>query len=161
LLSIMIVPYVTAVSYDACRAVPRSQREGALALGATRWQTIWSVVLPYARPGIIGGCFLGRGRALGETVAVAMLIGHRAEIELSPFGLGNSIASVIANEFTEANYDLYLAALVELGLVLLLVSVVVNSVARLLIRRVSLNRSGRRPRERRFAFWNRRDVSGK
>jgi phosphate transport system permease protein len=137
LLSIMIVPYVAAVSYDACRAVPRSQREAALALGATRWQTIASVVLPYARPGIIGGCFLALGRALGETMAVTMLIGNRPAISLSPFALGNSIASVIANEFTEATYELYLSALVELGLVLLLVSVVVNSLARVLIRRVS------------------------
>jgi phosphate transport system permease protein len=155
LLSIMVVPYITAVSFDACRSVPRSQREAALALGATRWQTIRTAVLPYARPGIIGGCFLALGRALGETMAVTMLIGNRADISLSPFALGNSIASVIANEFTEATYDLYLSALVELGLVLLLVSVIVNSLARLLIRRlhgartdrarVELVRSGKRP----------------
>ncbi|HEV3203315.1 MAG TPA: phosphate ABC transporter permease subunit PstC [Gemmataceae bacterium] len=137
ILSIMIVPYIAAVSHDVCRAVPRSQREGALALGSTRWQMIWSVVLPYARPGIIGGCFLALGRALGETMAVTMLIGNRTNIDLSPFALGNSIASVIANEFTEATYDLYLSALVELGLLLLLVSVIVNSLARLLIRRVT------------------------
>jgi phosphate transport system permease protein len=148
ILSIMIVPYVAAVSYDACRAVPRSQREAALALAATRWQTIWSVVLPYARPGILGGCFLALGRALGETMAVTMLIGNRPEISLSPFALGNSIASVIANEFTEATYDLYLSALVLLGLVLLLVSVVVNSLARLLIRRVS-----RGPRKKSLFSW--------
>src|SRR5205807_7915651 len=137
ILAIMIVPYITAVSYDVCQAVPRSQREGSLALGATRWQTIWSVVLPYARPGIIGACFLALGRALGETTAVTMLIGNKPEISLSPFAMGNSIASVIANEFTEATYDLYLSALVALGLVLLLVSVVVNALARLLIWQVS------------------------
>jgi phosphate transport system permease protein len=137
ILSIMIVPYIAAVSYDVCRAVPRAQREASLALGATRWQTIWRVVLPYARPGIIGGCFLALGRALGETMAVTMLIGNRPVISASPFALGNSIASVIANEFMEAVYSLHRSALVELGLVLLLVSVIVNSLARLLIRRVS------------------------
>lgn len=142
ILSIMIVPYVAAIAYDVCQAVLRSQREGALALSATRWQMIWSVVLPYARPGILGGGFLALGRALGETMAVTMLIGNRPEIRFSPFALGNSMASVIANEFTEATYDLYLSALIELGLVLLLVSVVVNSLARLLIWRVS--RIGRR-----------------
>src|SRR6184192_2911748 len=115
-LGIMIIPYAAAVSFDVIRAVPRSQREGALALGATRWQTIWSVVLPYARPGIIGACFLALGRALGETMAVTMLIGNRSEIKLSPFALGDSIASAIANQFTEATYDLYLSALAELGL---------------------------------------------
>ncbi|HEV3263423.1 MAG TPA: phosphate ABC transporter permease PstA, partial [Gemmataceae bacterium] len=131
-----------AVSFDVCRAVPRAQREGALALGASRWQTIWSVVLLYARPGIIGGCFIALGRAIGETMAVTMLIGNRTYFPwplwtATPFDLGNSIASVIANEFTAASYDLYLSALVELGLVLLLVSVVVNTLARLLIWRVS------------------------
>src|SRR5207302_5364635 len=137
ILAIMIVPYVTAVSYDVCRAVPRTQREAALALGATRWRTIWSVVLPYARPGIVGACFIALGRALGETMAVTMLIGNSANIEFSLFAKGDTIASVIANQFTEATYDLYLSALVELALVLLAVSVVVNSLARFLIWRVS------------------------
>jgi phosphate transport system permease protein len=137
ILSIMIVPYVASVSFDVIRAVPRAQREGALSLGATRWQTIQRVVLSYARPGIVGGCFLALGRALGETMAVTMLIGNKTTISLSPFVMGNSIASVIANEFQEATYDLYLSALVQLGLVLLLVSVVVNSLARLLIWQVS------------------------
>jgi phosphate transport system permease protein len=136
ILAIMIVPYVAAVGYDVCQAVPGSQRAGALALGATRWQMIWRVVLPYARPGIVGGCFLALGRALGETMAVTMLIGNRPEIVLSPFAMGDSIASAIANQFTEAPYDLYLSALVELGLVLLLVNVVVNTLARILIWRV-------------------------
>lgn len=142
ILSIMVVPYIAAVSYDACRAVPQSQRSAALALGATRWQTIWSAILPVARPGIIGGCFLGLGRALGETMAVTMLIGNRPEIRFSPFAMGNSIASVIANEFTEATYDLYLSALVELGLVLLVVSLVINSFARILIWKVTRSGSG-------------------
>jgi phosphate transport system permease protein len=137
ILSIMIVPYVAAVSFDVIRAVPHSQREGAFALGASRWHGIWTVVLPYARPGIIGGSFIALGRALGETMAVTMLIGNKTQIDFSPLAWGNSIASVIANEFTEASYDLYLSALVELGLVLLMVSVVVNSLARLLIWKVA------------------------
>ncbi|MCC7085051.1 MAG: phosphate ABC transporter permease subunit PstC [Pirellulales bacterium] len=156
LLSIMIVPYSTAVSYEACRAVPHAQREAALALGATRLKAIWSVVFPHARPAITGGCFLALGRALGETMAVTMLIGNRSIIDLSPFALGNSIASVIANEFTEATYDLYLSALVELGLVLLLVSVVVNSLARVLIGRVRLNRSGQPVNRGRLTCWRRK-----
>src|SRR5262249_42302809 len=109
ILSIMIVPYIAAVPFHSCPAVPRSPREGALGPGASRWQTIWSVVLPYARPGILGGCFLALGRALGETMAVTMLIGNRPVIDVSLFAVGNSIASVIANEFTEAAYDLYLS----------------------------------------------------
>jgi phosphate transport system permease protein len=158
LLSIMIVPYIAAVSFDVCRAVPRAQREASLALGATRWQTIRSVVLPYASPGIVGGCFLALGRALGETMAVTMLIGNRPEISLSPFALGNSIASVIANEFTEATYDLYLSALVQLGLVLLLVSVVVNSLARLLILRVSSGKRVRTLFQGRLGWWKGRAI---
>jgi phosphate transport system permease protein len=142
-LGIMIIPYAAAVSFDVIRAVPRSQREPALALGATRWQMIWSVVLPYARPGIIGGCFLALGRALGETMAVTMLIGNRPDIVFSIFAKGNSIPSVIANEFTEATYDLYLSALVELGLVLLLMSVGFSALGRILIFRMSRPRSGR------------------
>jgi phosphate transport system permease protein len=136
ILAIMIVPYVSAVSFDACRAVPRSQREGSLALGATRWQSIRSVILPYARPGIVGGCFLALGRALGETMAVTMLIGNRPDIAWSPFAAGDSIASALANKFKEANSDLEISVLVELGLVLLGVTVVVNTLARLLIWRV-------------------------
>ncbi|HWY86344.1 MAG TPA: phosphate ABC transporter permease subunit PstC [Gemmataceae bacterium] len=133
ILAIMIVPYVAAVSFDVCRAVPASQREAALALGATRWQMIRSVVLPYARPGIIGACFLALGRAVGETMAVTMLIGNSPVIDPSLFAKGDTIASAIANQFAEATYDLYVSALVELGLVLLLVTTVVNSLARFLI----------------------------
>src|SRR5207249_899021 len=132
------------------QAVPQAQRAGALALGSTRWQMIWKVVLPYARPGIVGGSFLALGRALGETMAVTMLIGNRPEIVLSPFAMGDSIASAIANQFTEATYDLYLSALVELGLVLLLVNIVVNALARLLIWRVGQVRTGGAP-----ARWRR------
>ena len=140
-LAIMIVPYITSISYDVLRAVPRSQRDAGYALGATRWQTIWSIVLPYARPGMMGGCFIALGRALGETMGVTMLIGNRPEIKLSLFAKGNSIASVIANEFTEATYDLYLSALVELGLVLMVVSVFMNVMARILLWRMNTNRT--------------------
>jgi phosphate transport system permease protein len=142
-LAIMIVPYVTAVSYDVCRAVPKSQREAALALGATRWQMIRSAVLPYARPGILGACFLALGRALGETMAVTMLIGNKAVIEWSPFAMGDSIASIVANQFKEASFDTYISALIELALVLLLVSVATSALARLLIWRVATGRSVR------------------
>jgi phosphate transport system permease protein len=150
ILAIMIVPYVAAVSFDVCRAVPASQREAALALGATRWQMIRSVVLPYARPGIIGACFLALGRAVGETMAVTMLIGNSPVIELSLFAKGDTIASAIANQFAEATYDLYVSALVELGLVLLLVTTVVNSLARLLIFHV-----GRAGSSSRLFSWRR------
>ncbi len=141
-LSIMIVPYVTAVSYDVCRAVPNSQRQASLALGATRWQMIWSAVLPYARPGIVGACFLALGRALGETMAVTMLIGNKDVISLSPLGLGDSIASRIANQFTEATYELFRSALMELALVLLVVTTVLNALARLLIWRIATPHRG-------------------
>lgn len=141
ILSIMILPYIVAISYDVCRAVPTSQRDGAYALGATRWQMIRDVLLPFARPGIIGGCFLALGRALGETMAVTMLIGNKTDINFSPFAMGNSIASVIANEFTEATYDLYLSALAELGLLLLLVSIIVNSTARFMLWHLQNNQS--------------------
>jgi phosphate transport system permease protein len=135
ILSIMILPYIASITFDVCRAVPRSQREGSLALGSTRWQMIWSVILPYARPGIVGGCFLALGRALGETMAVMMLIGNRNEIDFSFFGQGATVASVIATELNESG-DMKKSALVTLGLTLLMVTVVVNCLARLLIWRV-------------------------
>ena len=130
ILAIMIVPYITAISYDVCQSVPRAQREGSLSLGATRWQTIYKVVLPYARPGIIAGVFLALGRALGETMAVTMLIGNKGQISLSPYASGASIASVLANQYQEATSDLHRSVLVELGLLLLLVTAVINAVAR-------------------------------
>jgi phosphate transport system permease protein len=140
-LAVMVVPYIAAVSYDVCRAVPRSQREGAQALGATRWQTIRTAVLPYARPGIVAACFLALGRALGETMAVTMIIGNKAlAIESPVTGVGDSIASVIANQLNEATSDRQRSGLVGLGLLLLLVTVAVNALARLLIRRVGTTR---------------------
>lgn len=132
-LAVMIVPYVTAVSFDVLRAVPASQRQASLALGATRWQTIWRVLFPYARPGIVAACFIALGRALGETMAATMLIGNRADISFSPFGLGDTIASRIANQLPEANSPLYRSALMELGLILFAVTMLVNVVARMLI----------------------------
>ncbi len=133
ILAIMIVPFITAVSQEVLLAVPNTQREAALALGATRWETTRLAVLRYGRSGLIGAVLLGLGRALGETMAVTMVIGNRPEIAVSLFAPGYTMASVIANEFTEATSDLYLAALVEIGLVLFVVTVVVNALARLLV----------------------------
>ncbi len=140
ILAIMILPYATAVARDVLRAVPNEQREGMLALGATRWETIWKVVVPYARSGIIGGLMLALGRAVGETMAVTMVIGNRPEISGSLFSPGYTLASLIANEFTEATSDVYVSVLVELGLVLFGITVILNAIARLLVWR--MNRGG-------------------
>ncbi|HZU75219.1 MAG TPA: phosphate ABC transporter permease subunit PstC [Dehalococcoidia bacterium] len=142
ILAIMILPTVTAISRDVIRAVPLEQREAAAGLGATHWEIMWKVVLPYARPGIIGALILGLGRALGETIAVTMVVGARPQITHELFGLGYTIAAVIANEFAEATYNLYLSALFELGLVLLLITMLLNILARLLIWRVSRGPAG-------------------
>lgn len=133
ILSIMVVPYITSVSREILLAVPGSQREAALGLGATRWETTRMAVLRYGRSGLIGAILLGLGRALGETMAVTMVIGNRPEIATSLFAPGYTMASVLANEFTEATSDLYVSALVEIGLLLLVVTVVVNGLARLLV----------------------------
>jgi phosphate transport system permease protein len=140
ILAIMVVPYVAAISYDVCRAVPRTQREGALALGATRWQTIWKVVLPYARPGIVGGCFLALGRAIGETMAVIMVVGHAHRIEPLPFGQGDTIPSVIAMNLKNPASDLEGSALIALGLLLFGITVLMNVLARVLIYRIGRQR---------------------
>jgi phosphate transport system permease protein len=137
ILAIMIMPFIMSVSREVLLAVPGSQREAALALGATRWEAVTSAIVPYARSGIIGAVILGLGRALGETMAVTMLIGNRNELSASLFAPGYTMAAVIANEFTEAVGDLHLAALAYVALVLFLVTVVVNAGARLLIWRVS------------------------
>jgi phosphate transport system permease protein len=133
ILSIMIVPYITSVSREVLLAVPGSQREAALGLGATRWETTRIAVLRYGRSGLIGAILLGLGRALGETMAVTMVIGNRPEVSISLFAPGYTMASVLANEFTEATSDLYVSALVEIGLLLLVVTVLVNGLARLLV----------------------------
>ncbi|MCZ2340838.1 MAG: phosphate ABC transporter permease PstA [Bacteroidales bacterium] len=140
-LAVMILPYITAVSYDVCQAVPRSQREGALAIGATRWQTIWGVVLPYARPGIISACFLALGRAIGETMAVTMVIGNASSLPdtLGDLiaGTGDSIPSAIAKQLPETTAADKRAALITLGLILLLMTLITNLVARRIIAFVS------------------------
>src|SRR6059058_2875426 len=133
ILAIMIVHFITAVSREVLLAVPRMQREAALALGATGWETTRIAVLRYGRSGLIGAILLGLGRALGETMAVTMLIGNRPEVSFSLFAPGYTMASVIANEFTEATSDLYLGALIEIGLLLFAVTVIVNALARLLV----------------------------
>jgi phosphate transport system permease protein len=135
-LSIMILPTISSVSREVLRAVPSSLREGALALGATRSEMVKLAVLPYARSGLIGAVLLGLGRALGETMAITMVIGNRAEISTSLFAPSYTMASVIANEFTEATDQLHLAALAEMGLLLFLVTVCLNVLARLLVARV-------------------------
>ena len=133
ILAIMVVPFITAVGREVLLAVPNTQREAALALGATRWETTRIAVLRYGRSGLIGAILLGLGRALGETMAVTMVIGNRPEVAISLFAPGYTMASVIANEFSEATSDLYLAALIEIGLLLLVVTVIVNGFARLLV----------------------------
>src|SRR5579863_100487 len=132
-LAIMIVPFIISVSREVLITVPREQREAALALGATRWESTWKVVVPWARAGIMGSVFLALARALGETMAVTMVIGNDPKISASILAPGYTIAAVIANEFTEATGDLYLSSLIELGLVLFLMTFILNGLARLLI----------------------------
>jgi phosphate transport system permease protein len=136
-LAIMVLPIMVALSRDVIRAVPRALREASLALGATNAETIWSVVLPYARVGITGAVLLSLGRALGETIAVTMVIGNRPQITTSLFASGYTLPSVIANEFTEAVGDVYLGSLFYLGVVLVLITIAVNVIARLLVWRFS------------------------
>ncbi len=141
ILAIMITPIISAVVRDVLTAVPGTQREAALALGATKWEMI-RVVLVNGAPGIAGAVILGLGRALGETMAVTMVIGNRPEISLALFDPSYTIASAIANEFTEATGDLHLSALVELGLILFLVTFVVNGIARVLVWNVTRKSGG-------------------
>ncbi len=137
ILAIMVLPYISAVSREVLLAVPRNQREAALALGATKWEMIRDAVVPYARSGILGGVILGLGRALGETMAVTMLIGNVHKISASLFAPGYTMASLIANEFSEATGDIHLAALMAVGAVLFAVTLVVNALARWLVWRVA------------------------
>src|SRR4029077_1764353 len=125
-LAIMVIPYIISVSREVLLSVPRDQREAALSLGATRWESTWKVVVPFARTGIFGSIFLALARALGETMAVTMVIGNNPKVAASLFSPGYSIASVLANEFSEATGNLYLSALIELGLVLFLLTFVLN-----------------------------------
>src|SRR6267378_2783531 len=141
-LAIMVIPYIISVSREVLLSVPRDQREAALGLGSTRWESTWKVVVPFARTGIMGSIFLALARALGETMAVTMVIGNTPKISASLFSPGYSIAAVIANEFTEAVGDLHTQSLIELALVLFILTFILNGVARLLIVATSQRGSG-------------------
>jgi phosphate transport system permease protein len=132
-LAIMIVPFIVSISREVLLAVPQPQREAMMALGATKWDVTWKSVVPYAQRGMIGSIFLALARALGETMAVTMVIGNVPQIKTSLLAPGYTIAAVIANEFTEATGDLYIHALIELALVLFAVTMIINALARLLM----------------------------
>jgi phosphate transport system permease protein len=133
ILSIMVIPFITAVMRDVFEIVPPMLKESAYGLGATTWEVVWRVVLPYTKVGVIGGIMLGLGRALGETMAVTFVIGNAHQLALSLNAPGNSIASALANEFTEAVGDLYFSALIELGLILFLITTIVLALSKLLL----------------------------
>ena len=141
----MILPTIASISRDVIRAAPSTLREGALALGATRWEATRYAVLPYVRSGLVGGILLGLGRALGETMAVTMVIGNRPDIHLTLFKSSDTMASVLANQYAEASKDIYLSALTEIGLLLFLVTLLFNVGARILVWRVGKMPSGARP----------------
>lgn len=143
ILAIMVMPYIMSVSREVLLAVPNTQREAAMALGATRWEALTGAVLPYARSGIIGAVILGLGRALGETMAVTMVIGNRHEIAASLFAPGYTMAAAIANEFAEAVENIHLSALSYVALTLFVVTVLINAAARLLIWRVARDGGGK------------------
>jgi phosphate transport system permease protein len=135
ILAVMIIPYAASLGREMIRLVPSPLKEGAYSLGATRYEVIKNVVLPYTKSGLFAGILLSLGRALGETMAVTMVIGNTSMIPDSIFGPGNTMASVIANEFTEADHTLYLSALIELGLVLFIVTVIINMIGKRIIKR--------------------------
>jgi len=137
ILSIMVIPFITAVMRDVFEIVPPMLKESAYGLGATTWEVVWSVVLPYTKVGVIGGIMLGLGRALGETMAVTFVIGNAHRLAASLNAPGNSIASALANEFTEAVGDLYYSALIELGLILFLITTIVLALSKLLLMRLA------------------------
>jgi phosphate transport system permease protein len=143
ILAVMILPTVSAISRDVIVAVGRDQREAGMALGSTKWETTWRIVLPAARSGIFGACILALGRAIGETIAVTMVIGNKSTIAASLFSPGYTLSSVIANEFTEATTDVYISSLIELGLLLFVLSFIVNGFARLLVNSVFRQSEGR------------------
>jgi phosphate transport system permease protein len=135
ILAVMIIPYAASLGREMIRLVPSPLKEGAYSLGATRYEVIKNVIIPYTKSGLFAGILLSLGRALGETMAVTMVIGNTSAIPDSIFGPGNTMASVIANEFTEADHTLYLSALIELGLVLFIVTVVINMIGKRIIKR--------------------------
>jgi phosphate transport system permease protein len=143
IIAVMILPIITSVSREILRSVPDLQREAAYALGATRWEATRIAVLSYAKKGLFGAVILGLGRALGETLAVTMVIGNTPQIVASLFKPGYTLASVVANEFTEATTDTYLAALFEIGLVLFGTTILVNLLAQLLLRTIATKSSTR------------------
>jgi phosphate transport system permease protein len=145
ILAVMVIPFTSSVAREVLKAVPATQREAAYALGATRWEAIRAAVR-YGRTGILGAIMLGFGRAIGETMAVTMVIGNNPRIHLSLYSAQHTMAAVIANEFTEADTDLYLSALIEIGLVLFIITLVINALSRLLIWRVSRDVKVREPR---------------
>jgi phosphate transport system permease protein len=142
ILMIMVIPIITSITKEVLLAVPLSQKEAAIALGATRWEAIMMAVLPYGRSGIVGAAILGLGRAVGETMAVTMVIGNAPKISLSLLSPAYTMPSVIANEFAETTSKLHGSALMEIGLILLVVTLIINALARLLIWSVSKNAGG-------------------
>ncbi|HFC98278.1 MAG TPA: phosphate ABC transporter permease subunit PstC [Thermosulfurimonas dismutans] len=137
-LAVMILPYAASIIREVLRMVPHELKEAAYGLGATRWEVIRGVSIPYGLSGIVAGLLLSLGRALGETMAVTMVIGNRSEMPRSPWDLANTMASVIANEFTEASKDIHLSALIEIGLLLFLITLGVNILARIIILRLQV-----------------------
>ena len=143
ILAVMVIPFISAVMRDVFELVPPMLKESSYALGSTTWEVVWRVVLPYTRVGVIGGVMLGLGRALGETMAVTFVIGNAHNLKASLFAPGNSIASALANEFTEAVGDLYTASLIELGLILFLITTIVLAFSKLLLMRLALREGAR------------------
>ncbi|RZI40453.1 phosphate ABC transporter permease subunit PstC [Herbaspirillum sp. HC18] len=137
-LAIMVIPFISSIMRDVFRTVPTSLKESAYALGASNWEVVWNVVLPYCRSAVVGGIFLGLGRALGETMAVTFVLGNSHQLSWSILMPGNSIAATIANEFTEADSDIYLSSLIALGFILFIVTFVVLAIARLMLRNMHL-----------------------
>jgi len=143
ILSIMVIPFITAVMRDVFELVPPMLKESAYGLGASTWEVVWKVVLPYTKIGVVGGVMLGLGRALGETMAVTFVIGNAHQLASSLMAPGNSIASALANEFTEAVGDVYFSALIELGLILFLITTIVLAFSKLLLLRLARNEGTR------------------
>jgi phosphate transport system permease protein len=143
ILAVMVIPFITAVMRDVFELVPAMLKESAYALGSTTWEVVWRVALPYTKVGVIGGIMLGLGRALGETMAVTFVIGNAHRLHASLFAPGNSIASALANEFTEAVGDLYTAALIELGLILFLITTIVLACSKLLLMQLARREGAR------------------
>jgi len=143
ILSIMVIPFITAVMRDVFELVPPMLKESAYGLGASTWEVVWKVVLPYTKVGVVGGIMLGLGRALGETMAVTFVIGNAHRLSTSLMTPGNSIASALANEFTEAVGDLYYSALIELGLILFLITTIVLAFSKFLLTRLARQEGAR------------------